>query len=95
MEGSVAIIGEKGSVKIGGQYLNTLDYQQVEGLAIIQPVEAKAPNQYGAYEGSMSNHDKMYQHVADVIAGRDTNRFSGHEGLRTVEIIEKIYQAAK
>jgi predicted dehydrogenase len=32
MEGSLTIFGEKGTVKIGGQYLNELEYQNIEAL---------------------------------------------------------------
>lgn len=96
MEGSVTIVAEKGTVKIGGQYLNTLEYQQIRGREI-GPGELASggpPNDYGKYQGSMSNHDKMYRHVTDVITKGALNQFSGYEGLKTVEIIEKIYMAA-
>ncbi len=48
-------------------------------------------NNYGQYQGSMSNHDKIYQNVTQVLnhnASITTNMF---EGLKTVEIIENIY----
>src|SRR5690606_869237 len=34
MEGSLSIFAEQGTLKIGGQYLNTLDYQQLAGTPI-------------------------------------------------------------
>jgi hypothetical protein len=34
MEGSLTIFGEKGTVKIGGQYLNELEYQQIDDHVI-------------------------------------------------------------
>lgn len=94
MEGSVTIVAEKGTVKIGGQYLNRLEYQQIEGGGITDIPSGNPPNEYGYYQGSMSNHDKMYGHVVDVITKAQPNQFSGYEGLKTVEIIEKIYSAA-
>jgi UDP-N-acetyl-2-amino-2-deoxyglucuronate dehydrogenase len=94
MEGSVTIVAEKGTVKIGGQYLNTLEYQQLQGGISAEPAPGNPPNDYGKYQGSMSNHDKMYRHVTDVITKGMPNQFSGYEGLKTVEIIEKIYIAA-
>ena len=94
MEGSVTIIAEKGTVKIGGQYLNELEYQALEQGPVIAQAAGKPANNYGFYQGSMSNHDKMYGHVADVILRDRPNLFSGKEGLKTIEIIEKIYMAA-
>ena len=34
MEGSLTIFGEKGTVKIGGQYLNELEYQNIKDYII-------------------------------------------------------------
>ena len=34
MEGSLTIFGEKGTVKIGGQYLNELEYQNIKDFSI-------------------------------------------------------------
>jgi UDP-N-acetyl-2-amino-2-deoxyglucuronate dehydrogenase len=91
MEGSLTIFGDKGSVKIGGQYLNELEYQQIEGVEITNLEQGNKANNYGEYQGSMSNHDKVYQNIVEVLkngASVTTNMF---EGLKTVEIIEKIY----
>lgn len=94
MEGSITIFAEKGTVKIGGQYLNELTYQQIEGQAIDQLPKGNEANDYGSYQGSMSNHRDIYRHVASVLAGSMENQFNGQDGLKTVEIIEKIYSAA-
>ena len=94
MEGSVTIVAEKGTVKIGGQYLNTLEYRQVGEDIPGELPPGNPPNEYGAYQGSMSNHDKMYRHVVEVLTKGMPNQFSGYEGLKTVEIIEKIYKSA-
>jgi predicted dehydrogenase len=95
MEGSVTIFGEKGTIKIGGQYLNELEYQSIEGMEIKELPEGNKANNYGTYTGSMSNHDKVYENLIDVLqngASITTNLF---EGLKTVEIIDKIYKSAQ
>lgn len=91
MEGSLTIFGEKGTVKIGGQYLNELEYQNIEGLTISGLPEGNTANNYGNYQGSMSNHDQVYMNVVDVLTKGGAISTSAFEGLKTVEIIDKIY----
>jgi UDP-N-acetyl-2-amino-2-deoxyglucuronate dehydrogenase len=94
MEGSLTILGEKGAVKIGGQYLNTLEYQCLSDGEIVITDIGNTPNNYGNYVGSMSNHDKTYQNVIDVIQNSGQISTNFFEGLKTVEIIDRIYYAA-
>lgn len=94
MEGSITIFGEKGTVKVGGQYLNKLDYQSLEGASIGELKEGNPANEYGEYQGSMSNHDRVYENLIDVLEKGGSIATNGLEGLKTVEIIEKIYQSA-
>ncbi|NLR90506.1 Gfo/Idh/MocA family protein [Flammeovirga agarivorans] len=95
MEGSLTIIGEKGTVKIGGQYLNELEYQQFSnGFTIKNLPKGNPPNSYGEYKGSMSNHDKVYENIIDVLNNNGKISTIGFEGLKTVEIIEEFYNNA-
>jgi predicted dehydrogenase len=94
MEGSLTIFAEKGTVKIGGQYLNELEYQSLEGDPVNDLPPGNPPNNYGQYLGSMSNHDKVYQNLIDVLNGKGSIATSGMEGMKTVEIIGKIYRSA-
>lgn len=94
MEGSLTIFGEKGTVKIGGQYLNELEYQNIEGYRIENLPEGNKPNNYGNYTGSMSNHDKVYDNLIEVLQHGAAITTSSFEGLKTVEIIDKIYKSA-
>jgi predicted dehydrogenase len=91
MEGSLTLFGEKGTVKIGGQYLDKLEYQDIQDYTIGALPAGNPPNHYGEYQGSMSNHDKVYQNVIDTLLGKGTIATDGFEGLKTVEIIDKIY----
>lgn len=95
MEGSLTIFGEKGTVKIGGQYLNELEYQQIDGYKIENLPEGAKANNYGTYQGSMSNHDKVYENLIEVLTQNASISTNAFEGLKTVEIIDKIYLAAQ
>ena len=93
MEGSLTIFGEKGTVKIGGQYLNEMEYQNIEGYKIENLPEGNKANSYGNYQGSMSNHDHVYKNLIDVLSNNASISTSAFEGLKTVEIIDKIYSS--
>lgn len=93
MEGSLTIFGEKGTVKIGGQYLNEMEYQNIEGFKIENLPEGNKANSYGTYQGSMSNHDMVYKNLIDVLSNNAPISTSAFEGLKTVEIIDKIYSS--
>jgi len=94
MEGSITIFAENGTVKIGGQYLNELEYQDIKDYVIKDLPAGNMANNYGTYVGSMSNHGKVYANLADVIHNGAAINTSAFDGLKTVEIIEKIYAAA-
>lgn len=95
MEGSITIFAKHGTVKIGGQYLNELEYQSIDNIVIDELPKGNPPNQYGQYVGSMSNHDKVYENIVDVLNNGGVITTNGFEGLKTVEIIGKIYAATK
>ena len=94
MEGSITIFAEKGTVKIGGQYLNTIEYQKLAEATLPHiNISAKA-NDYGLYQGSMSNHDKVIQNVVDVLHHNHPVMTSASEGREVIRIIEQMYGGA-
>ena len=95
MEGSITVFGSKGTVKIGGQYLNALEYQNIEDYSFQNVTPVNKANDYGFYQGSMSNHDKVYENVVNVLNGKDTIATNAIEGLKVVRIIEDIYSQSK
>lgn len=92
MEVSITLIGEKGTIKIGGEYMNEINYYVVDGYEINLDKKNNAPNDYGFYKGSMSNHDKVYENLL-LALNDDAHSFTtALDGLKTVSIIEKIYK---
>ena len=94
MEGSITIFGSLGTVKIGGQYLNTVDYQKLEGAALPSINISARANDYGLYQGSMSNHDKVIENVVDVLLHNEAVMTSAEEGREVIRIIETMYASA-
>ena len=94
-EGSITIIGEKGTIKIGGKYLNEIEFWDVQSypLPADQEFDDK-PNEYGTYQGSSSNHDQLIHDMIPQIIQNRRGVVEGEEGMKTIKAIEKIYQNA-
>ncbi|HET8572782.1 MAG TPA: Gfo/Idh/MocA family oxidoreductase [Edaphocola sp.] len=95
MEGSITILAEKGTVKIGGQYLNTIDYQCIQDMELPQINISAKENDYGLYKGSMSNHDQVVQNVIDVLENKAKMMTTAGDGRQVVGIIERMYAHAQ
>jgi UDP-N-acetyl-2-amino-2-deoxyglucuronate dehydrogenase len=97
-EGSITIIGEKGTIKIGGQYLNKIEFWDVLGYPLQEGIEfTDKPNSYGKYQGTSSNHDKVIKTVIETISHTNTDNqaVEGFEGMRCIDAIEKMYKSTK
>lgn len=90
-EGSFTLFGEKGTVKIGGRYLNTIEYFNVLDTAVPELVSSNTANAYGTYQGSMSNHHIVYREMLKALADTAYAVPEAAEGLKSVEMIEQIY----
>jgi len=95
MEGSITIFAENATIKIGGKYLNTIDYQKTNGFDITDLPASGPANNYGHYQGSMSNHDKIIHNVVETLNNRQQIMTNAYDGLKVVEIIENMYKVAK
>ena len=91
LESSITIVGSKGSVKIGGQYMNEVEVCNIEGYEMPTLAASNPPNDYGPYKGSAANHHYVIENVVDTLKGRTTMTTNALEGLKVVEIIERIY----
>lgn len=91
LESSMTIIGEKGSVKIGGQYMNEIEVCNIENYTLPELPPSNPANDYGHYKGSAANHVYIIENVVDSLKNRTTPTTNALEGLKVVEIIERIY----
>lgn len=83
MEGSVTILAEKGTIKIGGAYLNEIVYEESEEPmnAGITNIDASLQKVYQSMIGTLHRAEKYY---ADV-----------QESVHTISLIERIYSSIK
>jgi|TARA_R110002051_G_scaffold272955_1_gene333582 UDP-N-acetyl-2-amino-2-deoxyglucuronate dehydrogenase len=91
LESSITIIGSKGSVKVGGQYMNEIEYCNIKDYEMPTLPPSNPPNDYGQYKGSAANHHYIIQNVVETLRGQNVATTNVLEGLKVVEIIEKIY----
>jgi UDP-N-acetyl-2-amino-2-deoxyglucuronate dehydrogenase len=91
-EGSITIIGENGTIKIGGQYLNKIEFWDVKSYPLPENIEFNdKPNAYGKYQGTSSNHDRVVDDVIAELLNERHNVVEGDEGMKTIQAIQLIY----
>ncbi|HEY4798505.1 MAG TPA: gfo/Idh/MocA family oxidoreductase, partial [Bacteroidia bacterium] len=95
LESSISVIGSKGSVKVGGQYMDKVEYCHIKDYTMPQLKETAPANDYGLYKGSANNHNFVINNVVDSIKGRQTITTNALEGMKVVDIIERIYSFRK
>ena len=95
LESSITIVGSKGSVKVGGQYMDKVEYCHIKDYTMPELSETAPANDYGAYKGSANNHHFLIENVVDSLKGRKTITTNALEGMKVVEMIEKIYSLRK
>lgn len=95
MESSITVIGSKGSVKVGGQYMNEVEYCHIDNYEMPVLDRVNPANDYGPYKGSAANHHYIIENVIDVLKGRTSITTNALEGMKVVEIIERIYALKK
>ena len=93
LEGSVTIVGEKGTVKIGGTAVNKVehwsfaDYDDDDKL--IDAVSTTPPSVYGF------GHEGYYRNVLSVLRGEASAGTDGRSGRKSLELILAIYESAR
>ena len=65
------------------------NYTRQHSGPVLSP--ANPANDYGGYKGSAANHHYIIQNVVDTLKGRTTASTNALEGLKVVDIIERIY----
>ena len=91
LESSITIISENGTIKVSGQYMNKVEYCKIKNYEIPKLLPSNPPNDYGSYKGSAANHHFVIQNVVDVLTKNEPITTNAFDGLKVVDIIERIY----
>ena len=91
LESSITIIGSKGTVKVAGQYMNEVTYCHIKDYVMPELAASNPPNDYGLYKGSAQNHHYVIENVIEKLNDKGNITTNVLEGLKVVDIIERIY----
>jgi len=91
LESSITIIGSKGTVKVAGQYMNEVTYCHIKDYVMPELAASNPPNDYGLYKGSAQNHHFVIENVIEKLNDKGNITTNVLEGLKVVDIIERIY----
>ena len=91
LESSMIIVGEKGTIKVAGQYMNEVVYCNIDNYTMPELEASAPPNDYGLYKGSAQNHHFVIQNVVESLNGKSPISTNALEGLKVVDIIDRIY----
>ena len=92
MEGSVTVFAERGTIKVGGRYLNKLEYIQAENIPEAEYLHL-LEGESSVVKGNES-HEAVYLAALGAIAGDLDISQNLLEAVKTVEIIERIYRSS-
>ncbi|MFT3737284.1 MAG: Gfo/Idh/MocA family oxidoreductase [Breznakibacter sp.] len=91
LESSITIIAQNGSIKVSGQYMNEVVHCHIKDYVMPTLPPVNPPNDYGPYKGSAANHHFVIENVVDTLKEKTSITTNAMEGLKVVEIIERIY----
>ena len=93
LEGSITILGETGSVKIGGTAVNRVEHWTFASYddddKLVESANTNPPNVYGF------GHEGYYRNVLAVLRGQAKAETDGRAGRKSLELILGIYESAK
>ena len=92
-EGSITLLGERGTVRIGGVAVNRIDHWEFDEArpedASVMDASYATPSVYGF------GHPLYYDNVIATLRGERQAQVDGYEGLRSLEVIIAAYRSAR
>lgn len=94
LESSLTILGEKGTIKVGGQYMEKVEHCEIQDYTFETLPATALGNDYGTWKGSAANHHFVVQNVIDALSSGTPVATTVEEGAAVVRIIENMYQTS-
>lgn len=92
-EGSITLLGEKGTVRVGGTAVNKIEHWQFADYddddKLVEAANTNPPSVYGF------GHEPYYRNVLKVLRGEAAPDTDGRGGRKSLELILGIYESAK
>jgi UDP-N-acetyl-2-amino-2-deoxyglucuronate dehydrogenase len=94
IEGSISVLGENGTVVVGGVAVNEMqtwafEDEQEGDSTVLEEFSVNPPNVYGF------GHQAYYEHTVDCIKNGSANLVDGLQGRKSIELINAIYESAE
>jgi len=93
LEGSITLLGETGTVKIGGPAVNQIEHwafpDQSPDDALVEQASYETTSVYGF------GHPLYYANMLDALQGREAALCDGREGLHSLELLVACYLSAR
>jgi predicted dehydrogenase len=94
LEGSISVLGEMGTVEIGGFAVNKMKVwnfvqSQSGDEEVMEKYSVNPPNVYGF------GHQAYYEHVVDCIVSKKQHLVDGLQGRKSLELINAIYESVE
>ena len=93
LEGSITILGEKGSVRIGGVAVNEIKHWEFDTPHAMDKDIAEASYQTTSVYGF--GHPLYYDNVINTLRGEAQPETDGREGLKSLELLIAMYMSAR
>lgn len=91
LQSSLTVIAENGSIKIGGQYMDTVNYCHIKNYEMPEIAPTNGSNDYGCYKGSAANHHFVIENVVEVLNNNGEISVPAEDGRNVISIIERMY----
>ena len=92
-EGSITILGERGTVRVGGVAVNKIEHWEFDeprpGDDEVRAANYQTSSVYGF------GHPLYYANVIDTLRGEASAQVDGYEGLRSLEVVIAAYRSAR
>ncbi len=96
LESSLTLIGEQGTLKVGGQYMEKCLHVALKDKTLMPPIKQVQQNTYnGVFKGSAALHHEVIERFYKAIIAENWDYQQVYEAARSIALIEQYYQQVR